>query len=405
MTRYWVRISKQSRGPFTPEEFRNLDGISEDSMVFRDGATDKSAWKRLREVPELLRIIKKTAPAPRPLPSPQSIKKPPAQTTPRQEDSPPQQSRSKLPLVGGILLVALIAGGGGGGYWWIQRQKPEGVAKRYLAALKSREYKKAYELLSDVTKAHTESSAFESYQRRSGAKEWSFESVALKRRLDDHVVMVGYVMAVAEKKSEVQLLLVEDRGAWRVAHSATLFDHMDEAEAKKDYAEVIKTIQNLYEISPGGNGFLDVQLAIAYVNKAVNMQPGPGKDLALREAVVVARKAASGSPNNYSALSILALAQRNAELLDDAQSIYSKALGLAETPREKAKSLLGRAICRAGLMQGMTNPNKMMTELKAIIDDLKKARQLDPGNVEVQQVLTRLRHDPMVRLLEKKGRP
>ena len=56
--RYWISIDKKNLGPFTPEEIRRQSAITDDAMVFPDGATAASDWRRLRDVPELVRAVR-----------------------------------------------------------------------------------------------------------------------------------------------------------------------------------------------------------------------------------------------------------------------------------------------------------------------------------------------------------
>lgn len=62
--RYWVRVNKDSLGPFTPEQIRQHPEVTESTLVYPETAKDAVAWKRLREVPELLRATTRAPSAP-----------------------------------------------------------------------------------------------------------------------------------------------------------------------------------------------------------------------------------------------------------------------------------------------------------------------------------------------------
>lgn len=68
--KYWVRVGKESLGPVSPEQIRKVPGVTENSLVCPEGATAASDWRRLREVPELLRAFRPAQSAPPPPPPP-----------------------------------------------------------------------------------------------------------------------------------------------------------------------------------------------------------------------------------------------------------------------------------------------------------------------------------------------
>lgn len=80
--KYWIRINKESLGPVGPEQIRRISGITEDSLVFPDGATSASDWRRLRDVPELVQALRRPAAPPPPLPQgPPALSPTPLSTT------------------------------------------------------------------------------------------------------------------------------------------------------------------------------------------------------------------------------------------------------------------------------------------------------------------------------------
>jgi len=64
--RYWIRVAKQTRGPFTAEDIRQQPAVTEVTPVCPEGAKSSADWRRLGEVPELVAAL-------RGLPAPPSI--------------------------------------------------------------------------------------------------------------------------------------------------------------------------------------------------------------------------------------------------------------------------------------------------------------------------------------------
>lgn len=73
--RYWVRINKESLGPFTPEQIRQHPEVTEGTLVYPETGKSGADWVRLREVPGLLRASRpmQSAPPPPPPPSPPPV--------------------------------------------------------------------------------------------------------------------------------------------------------------------------------------------------------------------------------------------------------------------------------------------------------------------------------------------
>jgi hypothetical protein len=113
MSRYWVRTpEKQSVGPFTPKQIVKLAWISEETMVYPEFAAGAgaAAWQRVRDVPELLKLV---------TPPPEAEPPPPAAPA-----APPLPARS--PLAPKLILLALAGAGAAFGYryWKASQQKP-----------------------------------------------------------------------------------------------------------------------------------------------------------------------------------------------------------------------------------------------------------------------------------------
>lgn len=356
--RYWVRLNDKNLGPFSPEEIRRRADVTDTTMVCPAGAKGGSDWKEVREVPEL-----------RPMPPVQPEPPPPTQRE-------PTSSRFRWMLA--VLFFALAAGGGAFAYWRHHRATPMGVALRYLEALKAGEHRTAYDLMTRASQAHIESTAFEAYQRRAGAREWSFADVTVTGQTADWVDF-EWAAVVGGTKTPNALRLALDRKQWRVAHTATLEAQGQEAGAREDFAGQMAIIRRLLEINPRSEYF-DAWLTRATVNAAVHMPLGPGRDLAIREAVEIARASAKRLGETYRSHMTLGVALGNAGLGEDAVTTYGWAFDQAEDPDEKARALVARAEIYMGINQPLL-----------AFDDIKAAKKLDPENVKVQQFETVLR--------------
>lgn len=373
--RYWVydRQSRKPVGPFTAVQLRGINGFGPDTQVCPEGAKQ---WSPARSFNDLA-----SSPPPRTNPPDPA----PERTSPVTAAVEKKQvSGYRNRLVFGVC-SALVLASAGGAYWWKQRNSPPGVASRYLAALKKSDYRSAYDLLSNSSKAHIDFTTFEQYQRRSGASEWDYANVVAESTATDHV-LVEWSRVLGDKEFPDFLDVVNDRGSWCVAHSASLWEKAQELEARKDYAGLISAMQSIKSISPWTDT-LDIGLAAAYVNKAIIESPGVSQQAMLREAVDVSRDVARRFPNSGAAQATLALALRNAELFEEAEENYTRALELAAKakPAFRANVLAGRAICRLA-----------QNEVKGAVADIREAKSLDPNNVEVKQLSARL--GPYLRL-------
>lgn len=355
--RYWVRIADKNLGPFSPEEIRRRSDVTDTTMVCPVGAKGGSDWKEVREVPELRSVAPSQA---EPLP--------PAQR-------PPTSSGSRW--VWAALLLALAAGGAAFANWRHQRATPMGVALRYLEALKAGEHRAAYDLMTRASQAHIEFAAFDAYQQRNGAREWSFADLTVTGQSADWVDF-EWAVVMGGTKTPTALSLTLERDQWRVAHTATLVAQGQEAGTRKDFAGQMAIIRRLLEINPRDDYF-DAWLTEATVNAAVHTE-GPGRDRALREAVDVARASAKRLGESYMPQMTLGVALGNAGLGEDAVKAYGRALDRAEDPDMKARAL----VARAGIYMALNQP-------LVAFDDIKAAKKLDPENVKVQQFETVLR--------------
>jgi hypothetical protein len=79
--RYWIRINRQTFGPFTAAQMRNIPELDEETFVSPEGASSEEEWTRLRDMPKLLEILQSApepaqAPAlPKPVPAaPKSVR-------------------------------------------------------------------------------------------------------------------------------------------------------------------------------------------------------------------------------------------------------------------------------------------------------------------------------------------
>lgn len=68
MMRYWIRVNKESLGPFTPEQIHQRPEVTDGTLVCPETATSGADWKPMRDVPELKRALRTTQSAPPPPP-------------------------------------------------------------------------------------------------------------------------------------------------------------------------------------------------------------------------------------------------------------------------------------------------------------------------------------------------
>lgn len=199
-----------------------------------------------------------------------------------------------------------------------------------------------------------------------------------------------WAVVMGGTKTPTALSLALERKQWRVAHAATLVAQGQEAGARKDYAGQMSIIRRLLDINPRDDYF-DAWLTEATVNAAVHTQ-GPGRDLALREAVAVARASAKRLGESYMPQMTLGVALGNAGLGEEAVKAYGRAFDRAEDPDMKARAL----VARAGIYMALNQPLIAM-------DDLKAAKKLDPENIKVQQFEAAFRRMSGAGLEEKAG--
>ena len=376
--RYWISIDKKNLGPFTPEEIRRQSAITDDAMVFPEGATAASDWRRLRDVPELVQALRRPA-APPPMPGepplPSAISAPRASASPVPHFAAVSGARSVLDRKWIILVAGFLVVSGGGWYLW-KRSSPVGITKSYLSHLKANNYAAAYRLLTRESQAYIDFSTFEKFQRKSNARDWEFADV-MASTATDHIHVQWTEVSGIKKKLEGNDLVMES-GHWRVAHTGSLSELANEAAQRQDFETTITVLKQEKEIAPWDSS-IELELAKAYVNRPLKMEPGVSRESALREAVEVARDVAARFPDNFRAQHAKATALRNATLLDEAITSYGRALELAQSPSEKAEALLGRCICR-----GASNDEN------GALSDITEAAKLDPENVQIRQIVAEL---------------
>ncbi|MDD5658215.1 MAG: DUF4339 domain-containing protein, partial [Elusimicrobia bacterium] len=97
MPRYWIRINRQTYGPFTAAQLRKIPEVDEDTFVSPEGASSEEDWTRLRDCAQLLEIMRSR-------PQPASPSDPaPAAAPP---GASPGSGRDRCPLVA-LALAAL----------------------------------------------------------------------------------------------------------------------------------------------------------------------------------------------------------------------------------------------------------------------------------------------------------
>jgi hypothetical protein len=119
--RFWVRsVDKQSLGPFTPEQIRKIPGVNEDTFIYPESGQGSSAWKRLRDVPELIQARRIPPPPPRAEPVPLTALQPTAVAAPR---AAPFMSKLALLAVAAVAAATIV----GVRRWRADRAQEEAV--------------------------------------------------------------------------------------------------------------------------------------------------------------------------------------------------------------------------------------------------------------------------------------
>jgi hypothetical protein len=105
--RYWVRIERETKGPFTPEQLRRIPGLTEESFVCPEGAKEAEDWRRLKEFPDVLKAIQTPPERPSPPPKPPSPAAPPS--VPEESGSGIRAAALKYAVVVGCTVVGTLA--------------------------------------------------------------------------------------------------------------------------------------------------------------------------------------------------------------------------------------------------------------------------------------------------------
>lgn len=110
--RYWIRINKDSLGPFTPEQVLNHPQVTEGTLVYPMTGKSGADWKRMRDVPELslARRSAQSTSLPPPPPRPEISKQNPTPLVkvPDVAAQPLQSSQSAW-FIGAIFIVCVIS--------------------------------------------------------------------------------------------------------------------------------------------------------------------------------------------------------------------------------------------------------------------------------------------------------
>jgi len=126
------------------------------------------------------------------------------------------------------------------------------TAKKYLSALKEKDYKTAYELLSNNSKL---SCSFTDYLKNnesyySKIKKWEFKDLKIHSMTKNGAVIKYLLSEEPNKWKEDYISFIIEGGKWRRPYIWNLFSPIDEAISKGDYPQALFLAQKLYLIDP-----------------------------------------------------------------------------------------------------------------------------------------------------------
>lgn len=125
------------------------------------------------------------------------------------------------------------------------------TAKKYLSALRDKDYKSAYELLSNNSKL---SISFTDYLKRneeyySKIPNWEFKDISIYR-IDKNGAIIKYWLKENNEWKQDYISFILEHGKWRRPYIWNLFAPIDEAISKGDYPQALFLSQRLYLIDP-----------------------------------------------------------------------------------------------------------------------------------------------------------
>ncbi|MCX7905302.1 MAG: hypothetical protein N2446_01205 [Elusimicrobiales bacterium] len=125
------------------------------------------------------------------------------------------------------------------------------TAKRYLSALRDAEYDKAYEFLSQNSKAIVSFNDYvktlENYYSKVG--KWDFKDIEVYY-FDPNQSVIKYKLIEKGVEKDDYLNFVREYGKWRRPFVYNLFEEIDKAFEKKDFPKALFLSQRLYLIDP-----------------------------------------------------------------------------------------------------------------------------------------------------------
>lgn len=125
------------------------------------------------------------------------------------------------------------------------------TAKKYLSALRDGEYDKAYEFLSQNSKAIVSFSNYvktlENYYSNIG--KWNFKNIEIYY-IDKNQSIIKYKLIENNTEKDDYLNFVMEYGKWKRPFVYNLFEEIDDAFLKKDFPRALFLAQRAYLIDP-----------------------------------------------------------------------------------------------------------------------------------------------------------
>ncbi len=162
-----------------------------------------------------------------------------------------EKGRSNIFIFGFILLLFIS------GFYFIFFKKSYSkyeliiTAKRYLSALRDEEYDKAYEYLSQNSRAIVNFSDYVKFLKEYYSKtgRWDFKDIDVYYFTPNQSV-IKYKLIEKGVEKEDYLNFVKEYGKWRRPFVYNLFEEIDDAFLKKDFPKALFLSQRLYLIDP-----------------------------------------------------------------------------------------------------------------------------------------------------------